>query len=52
VGVGFEILPLAGWKVVFSYLPSEQDVELSAPPALYLTGHCHYLHHEDNGLNQ
>ena len=30
---GFETLLLAARKPVFSCLPSEQDVELSAPPA-------------------
>jgi hypothetical protein len=33
------------------HLPSDQDVKLSAPPALYLPGSCHVPHHSDNGLN-
>ena len=31
VGMGFKTLILAAWKSVFSWLPLEQDVELSAP---------------------
>jgi len=41
--VGFETLLLADWKAVFSCLPSEEDVELSAPPAPFLPGLCHTL---------
>jgi hypothetical protein len=51
VGVGFEALLLAACKTVFSFLPSEQDVELSAPPAPCLPGGCHASHHDDTGLN-
>ena len=40
VCVGFKTLVLAAW--VFC-LPSEQDVELSAPLAPCLPGHCHVL---------
>ena len=32
-------------------LLSDQDVELSAPPAPYLPAHCHASYHDDNGLN-
>jgi len=32
-------------------LPSEPDVELSAPPAPCLPGCCHASCHDDNGLN-
>jgi hypothetical protein len=42
---------LAAWKPVFSWLSSEQDVELSAPPAPFLPGCCHASCHDDNGLN-
>jgi hypothetical protein len=50
-GMGFETLLLAVWKSVFSFLPLEQDVELSAPPAPCLPGYCHASHYYDNGLN-
>lgn len=43
--MGFMTLVLAAWKPEF-YLPSDQDVELSAPPALH-----HAFHHADNGPN-
>ena len=36
---------------VFSYLPSEQAVELSAPPVSCLPVHCYASCHDDNGLN-
>jgi hypothetical protein len=37
--VGFETLFLAFWKtIVFSFMTSGQDVELSAPPASCLPG--------------
>jgi hypothetical protein len=49
--MGFETLLLASWKPVFSWLPSEQDVELSAPPAPCLPGSCHAFCLHDNGLN-
>ena len=32
---------LEDWKPVFSYLPLEQEIELSAPPAPCLPGCCH-----------
>lgn len=38
VGVTFKTLILAPWKPVFSCLPSEQDVEFSAPPTAWLPG--------------
>jgi hypothetical protein len=38
------------WKPVF-WLPSDQDAELSAPPALCLPAYCHASCHDDNGLN-
>ena len=42
VGMGLETLLLAAWKlVVFPWLPSEQDVELSALPAPCLPRCCH-----------
>jgi hypothetical protein len=41
VGVGFKTLVLAAWNPVFSYWLSDEDVELSAPPAPCLLGHCH-----------
>jgi hypothetical protein len=50
-GVGFETLLLAAWKPVFSCLPLEQDVELSAPPSPCLPGCCYVSCHDDNGLN-
>ena len=50
VQMGFKTLILAAWKLVFC-LPSEQCVELSAPPAPCLPGHCHASHQDDNGLN-
>jgi hypothetical protein len=31
MGVSFETLLLAAWKTVFSWLPLDQDIELSAP---------------------
>ena len=36
VGVAFETLLLAAHEIVCSWLPYDEDVELSAPPALYL----------------
>jgi hypothetical protein len=39
-GVGFEIL-LTTWEPVFSQQPSDEDIELSAPPAPCLPGCCH-----------
>jgi hypothetical protein len=41
VGVGFKTLLLASWKPVFCYWPSDEDVELSAPPAPCPHGCCH-----------
>ena len=32
-------------------LPTDQDVELSAPSAPCLPERCHAFHHNDNGLN-
>jgi hypothetical protein len=40
VGVVVETLPGA-WQSVFSCLPLEQDVKLSAPPVPCLPGCCH-----------
>ena len=37
----FETLLLEAHEPVFSCLPSEQDLELSAPPVSCLPGHCH-----------
>jgi hypothetical protein len=39
-GVGFNILVLAAWKSLFCWQPSDEDVELSAPPAPCLPGCC------------
>jgi hypothetical protein len=36
VEVAFETLLLAAHEIVCSWLPYDEDVELSAPPALYL----------------
>jgi hypothetical protein len=41
VGVGFKTLILAAWKSVFCQQSSDEDVELSAPPAPGLPGCCH-----------
>jgi hypothetical protein len=41
VGMGFKTLVLAAWKPVFSCLPSEQDIEISAPSEPCLHGHYH-----------
>ena len=43
------LLPV--WKIVSSWLPLDQDVELSAPPAPSLPTRCHASHGDDNGLN-
>ena len=50
VGVGFGALLLGDHQIVFSWVPSEQDVELSAPPAPCLPGCCSAFHLDDNGL--
>jgi hypothetical protein len=42
VGMGFNTLVLAAWKPVFCLLPSDEDVELSGPPAPCLPG-CHHV---------
>jgi hypothetical protein len=42
MGVGFKTLVLAAWKPIF-YWPSDEDVELSAPPAPCLPGRFHAL---------
>jgi hypothetical protein len=41
VGVGYKTLILAAWKSVFCWQPSDEDVELSAPPAPCLPECCH-----------
>jgi hypothetical protein len=41
MGMGFKILLLAAWKLVFHWKLSDEDVELSALPALCLPGCCH-----------
>jgi hypothetical protein len=41
VGVGFNIFVLSVWKSVFHHQPSDEDEELSAPPAPCLPGCCH-----------
>jgi hypothetical protein len=35
MGVVFKTFFLAAWKLVFSFLPLEEDVEFSAPAALH-----------------
>jgi hypothetical protein len=49
LGVGFLTL-LAAWNSIFSSFPSEQDLELSAPPASCLPRHCHASCRDKNGL--
>jgi hypothetical protein len=49
-GVGFEA-PINEEGSVFSCLPLEQGVELSASPVPSLPGPCHASRHKDNGLN-
>ena len=50
------------WKRILSWLPLDQDVDLSPPSLAPLstwtlvdlnldTGHCHASHLDDNGLN-
>jgi hypothetical protein len=51
VGVGFETHLLLKWKKICSWLPLNEDVELSAPVALCLHGHCHASCLDVNGLN-
>jgi hypothetical protein len=51
VGAGIEAILLAAWKPIFSFLPLDEDVDLSAPPASLLPGHCHASCYDDNGLN-
>ena len=51
MGVGFKTLVLATWKPVFCYQPSDEDVELSTPPASCLPECCHVSSLDDNGLN-
>ena len=43
VGVGNETLLLTTQETVFSQGPSDEDAELSAPPAPCLPGRCHAL---------
>ena len=50
VGIGSETLCLAAWKSLFC-LPSEQDVEFSAPSTSRLPGCCHVSYLDDNELN-
>ena len=45
-----EVCHCGGW-VLFFCSSSEQDIELSAPPAPCLPGYCHASHQDDNGLN-
>jgi hypothetical protein len=40
LGVGFKTLTLAAWKPVFCQQPSDEDVELLAPPVPSLPGCC------------
>jgi hypothetical protein len=37
--------------LVSSWLPLNQDIELSAPPASCLPGCCYASRDDDNGLN-
>jgi hypothetical protein len=41
LGMGFKTLVLAAWKLVFSCLPSEQDVQCSALHRPGLPKCCH-----------
>jgi hypothetical protein len=41
VGVGFNTLVPGAWEPVFCWQPSDEDVELSAPPVPCLPGCCH-----------
>jgi hypothetical protein len=50
-GVGFKTFILASWKPVFCYQPSDEHVELLAPPVPCVPGCCHDSCLEDNGLN-
>lgn len=43
VGMGFKTLILVAWKPIFSYLPFEQEIDLSAPPAPCMPRCCHAL---------
>jgi hypothetical protein len=52
-GVDFELSyaqVLSGVESFSSWLPLNQDLELSAPPAPCLPAHCHATRHEDDGL--
>jgi hypothetical protein len=50
--MGFETLLLDAWKtVVYSWLPLDEAVELSAPLVPCLLGCCHASYHDDNRLN-
>jgi hypothetical protein len=46
-----EILFLAAHETVSFWLPSDQDVELLAPPTTNVPAHCRASHYDDNGLN-
>jgi hypothetical protein len=46
-----EVHHCGGWALSVFCSPSEQDVELSAPPAPCLPGYCHAPHYGNNGLN-
>ena len=48
--VGFETFFQAAWKLLFSGLPSEQYIELSAIPLPCLFGCCHNSWRDNNGL--
>jgi hypothetical protein len=43
VGMGFKTLVIDAWRPVVPLQPSDEDVELSAPPAPFLPGCCHVL---------
>jgi hypothetical protein len=40
-GCGYKILILVAWMSVLHWQPLDEDIELSAPPALCLPGYCH-----------
>ena len=43
--------PCSCLEAVCSWLPSDKDLEFSAPPAPCLPAHCHTSCHDANGLN-
>jgi hypothetical protein len=51
VELGFETLLLAALKIACSWLPLDEDVELTASSVACLSGCCHASYNDDNGLN-